>query len=169
MATMEPAPLGPPPDAEASRASGDEDVESREKAEAIRSLAQDESFDDPPPKPKTTGAKGQSNAQSSDVKPWGRGRMHMPTIHRLRLDAAGAALAGTATSTGFSVNLAGRKVMESAAAIQRRDRRIARVKIKNSGTGAAVSFVFRGEVPSYRVRLRKDFVEFLISAPDKSR
>jgi hypothetical protein len=55
--------------------------------------------------------------------------------------------------------------MESGRAIQRRDKRIVQVKTSNQAAGAQVSFQFRGKVPAYRVRLRKDFAEFLISAP----
>jgi hypothetical protein len=56
--------------------------------------------------------------------------------------------------------------MEAGKYIQKRDDRIARVRTNNGASGAQVSFQFRDGVPAYRVRLRKDFVEFLISAPD---
>ena len=49
----------------------------------------------------------------ADVKPWGRGRMHLPTIHKLRLDAAGASVSGSINDSGFTVVVPGRKVMES--------------------------------------------------------
>ena len=62
----------------------------------------------------------------------------------------------------------GRKVMESASGIQKRDKRIARVRTDNGSGGAQISFQFKDGVPGYRVRLRKDYVEFLISAPVKS-
>jgi hypothetical protein len=56
--------------------------------------------------------------------------------------------------------------LESGRAIQRRDKRIVQVKTSNQAAGAQVSFQFRDGVPAYRVRLREDSVEFLISAPD---
>jgi len=91
--------------------------------------------------------------------------MHLPTIHKLRLDAPGAALSGAVNPTGFTVVIPGRKVMESGRAIQRRDSRIAQIKTSNHESGAQVTFQFRGTVPAYRVRLKKDFAEILISAP----
>jgi hypothetical protein len=69
-------------------------------------------------------------------------------------------------ATGFTVVVPGRKVLESGRAIQRRDKRIVQVKTSNQAAGAQVSFQFRDGVPAYRVRLREDSVEFLISAPD---
>ncbi len=147
MATMEPAPLGPAPEPE--------DEEAREKAAAAASVED------------ATWSNNDSKAKSdpSDVKPWGRGRMHLPTIHKLRLDAPGGAISGAVNATGFTVVVPGRKVMESGRSIQRRDKRIAQVKTSNTASGAQITFQFRGKVPSYRVRLRKDFAEFLISAP----
>jgi hypothetical protein len=58
-----------------------------------------------------------------------------------------------------------RKVMEAAAGIAKRDERIARIRATNTPGGAQVSIRFKGAVPPYRVRLRKDYLEFLISAP----
>lgn len=101
-------------------------------------------------------------------KPWGRGRLYLPTIHRIRLDGAGVALSGAVNSDGFTVVVSGRKVMESGKAIQKRDKRIVAVKADNEGPNAKIRFEFRGPVPPYRVRLRQDFVEFLISAPEET-
>jgi hypothetical protein len=143
MATLEPAPLGAAPDPE--------DEEAHEKAAAAASVED---------------ATWSSEAKPSDVKPWGRGRMHLPTIHKLRLDAPGGDIKGAVNATGFTVVVPGRKVLESGRAIQRRDKRIVQVKTSNQAAGAQVSFQFRDGVPAYRVRLREDSVEFLISAPD---
>ena len=93
--------------------------------------------------------------------------MHLPTIHKLRLDAAGASVSGSINDSGFTVVVPGRKVMESGRAIQRRDDRIVQVKTSNTAAGAQITFQFRGKVPAYRVRLRNDFAEFLISAPEE--
>ena len=90
--------------------------------------------------------------------------MDTPTIHRLRLDGPGAAIQGAITPTGFSVVIPGRKVMETGSVIEKRDQRIAKVRIKNATSGAHVSFQFKDGVPGYRVRLRRDYVEFLVSA-----
>jgi hypothetical protein len=108
-----------------------------------------------------------SAEKPAEVKPWGRGRLHLPTIHRIRLDGTGAQLSGAVEPNGFVVVIPGRKAMESGRSIQKRDKRIAAVTASNTETGAKLRFQFRGPVPPYRVRLRKDFVEFLISAPEE--
>jgi hypothetical protein len=143
MATSEPAPLADAPDtATAERL-------------AAAAAAPDEAWEDEAPK-----------ETASAVKPWGRGKLHLPTIHRIRLDSAGAQLAGAIESTGFTIVVPGRKAMESGRNIEKRDKRIAQVKASNTDRGASISFKFRGKVPAYRVRLNKDFIEFLISAPE---
>lgn len=154
MATMEPAPLEP------ELAPADE--EAAEKAAAAAAV-DDAAW--PEEAPAAAAAAPQVNP--ADVKPWGRGRMHLPTIHKLRLDAAGASVSGSINDSGFTVVVPGRKVMESGRAIQRRDDRIVQVKTSNTAAGAQITFQFRGKVPAYRVRLRNDFAEFLISAPEE--
>ena len=150
LATMEPAPLGEAPDPE--------DEEAAEKAAAAAAVEDATWSDDSAPKSAAVDPK--------DVKPWGRGRMHLPTIHKLRLDAPGSSISGSVNATGFTVVIPGRKVMESGRAIQRRDKRIAQVKTSNTAQGAQLTFQFRDKVPPYRVRLRNDFAEILISAPE---
>lgn len=108
---------------------------------------------------------GPPRAKPAEVAPWGRGKLHLPTIHRVRLDGAGTELAGAAEGSGFTVVVPGRKAMESGRAIEKRDKRIIQAKASNTARGASIHFEFRGPVPAYRVRLREEFVEFLISAP----
>jgi hypothetical protein len=153
MATMEPAPLGAAPE-EGAEAEGDKGEEAAEKA-AASAAADDESF----------GEDGDKPAQPGDVPPWGNGKLDSPTVYRLRLDKPGTAIQGAINPTGFTVNLPGVKVMESPKAIMERDSRIARVKTKNSSSGAEISFQFKDGIPGYKVRLRKDYVEFFISNP----
>lgn len=136
MATTELAPLGDLP-------------------EAVDDTApvEDESWDDA------------KKVDPSSVPPWGNGKVNTPTIHRLRLDKPGGAIQGAITATGFTVVIPGRKVMEQGGPIAKRDSRIARVSTKNNDKGAHITFKFKTGTPGYKVRLRKDFVEFLISAP----
>ena len=158
MATMEPAPLAPPP--------ADDSIEAQERAEAKASVSPpvaDETFSDEEDKP----AKDKRSKKPEDVAPWGRGKVLNPVIHRLRLDAAGDALQGSLQPTGFTVVVPNRKVMEQGAAIARRDPRIARVRTVNTPNGAQITFQFKDGVPAYKTRLRRDFVEFLIGAPEK--
>jgi PilZ domain-containing protein len=122
-----------------------------------RTKVADQSFDDfSPPKPR---------ARREAPTEFASGRLHLPIVYRLRLDQPGEKLRGERTSTGFDVVIPGRKVMESGAGIAARDRRIAKVVTQNGGEGTRVSFRFRRDVPPFKVRLRKDFVEFFISAP----
>jgi hypothetical protein len=95
--------------------------------------------------------------------------MHLPVIHRLRLDAAGTTLQGNKTDTGFSVLLPGRKVMENGASISNRDDRIVDVRVNNTPAGGKITFRFRGEAPGYKARLRKDYVEFFVNSPAKKK
>lgn len=97
---------------------------------------------------------------------FGRGKLNLPTVHRIRLDGAGSELVGSVEGKGFSVVIPGRKAMETGRAIEKRDRRILHVKSSNTAEGARIFFEFRGPVPPYKVRLKNDFVEFLISAPE---
>jgi hypothetical protein len=165
MATAEPAPLGPPPTAE-SRA-----VEAAELAAAKASEpagAEDEEFVD---EPASKSAKKASDKPSKDTKPedvpaFGRGKMHLPTIHRIRLDGPGAAINGAVDPMGFTVLIPNRKLMEQGGGIAKRDTRFARVRTTNTPGGAQVRIAFKSTVPAYRVRLRQDYVELLISADE---
>lgn len=152
MATMEPAPLEP---------SSEEDEEARERAAAAAAV-DDETWQESKQAPKSA----QTSDKPQSVKPWGRGRLHLPTIHRIRLDKPGADIQGAIQPNGFTIVVPGRKAMESGKSIARRDQRILAVNTSNTAAGAQVTFKFRGGVPPYRVRLRKDFVEFLVSAPE---
>jgi hypothetical protein len=143
MATLEPAPLEPPPD----------DIERAEE-----SSASDETFDD---------GEAAKSKNPKDVKPWGNGRLVLPFVHRLKLDGPGAGLQGHKRPTGFSVFIPGSKVVGSGRTIARRDDRIAEVRTENESGGARVTFVFRGNIPAYKVRLKGDDVEFFISSPAK--
>ncbi len=130
------------------------DLAEAEKRSAAAAV-EDQSWDD-----------AEAEVQEPQDAPWGKGRLYLPTIHRIRLDGVGASLAGAVNPDGFTVVVPGRKAMESGKTIQKRDKRIALVSTSNGAQGATVKFEFRGAVPPYRVRLRQDFVEFLISAPE---
>jgi hypothetical protein len=84
-------------------------------------------------------------------------------IYRLRLDDVGGTLRGERTATGFEINIPGRRLLDSGANITRRDPRIAKVSTHNTSQGTRVSVRFRETIPGYKVRLRKDVLEFWIS------
>jgi PilZ domain-containing protein len=173
MATMEPAPLAPPP-------GSPEAIEAEEKSAAkanatgapvVASAADegfsDESSDGAAEKADAKASKGDDKDAKTDGTPWGHGKLHSPTIYRLRLDGPGGKLQGALLPTGFTVLVSGHKVMEQGAGITKRDNRIASVHTLNRTAGAEVAFKFRGDsVPAYRVRLRRDYIEFMISEND---
>jgi hypothetical protein len=159
MATMEPAPLGAAPggDEDGEDADDPKNAEAKEKA-AASAAVEDEVFGDADEKQTPAGS----------TAPWGRGKLSDPVVHRLRLDKAGSALQGAVNATGFTVVIPGAKVMESPDGIMKRDSRIARVRTKNGSSGAEISFQFKDGIPGYKVRLKKDTVEFLLSSPSKT-
>ena len=139
-----------------------DDEDSSEEAPATeRALARtkvaDQAFED--------SARSKARPKVDVSTEFGHGRLHLPIVYRLRLDQPGASLRGERTPTGFDVIIPGRKTMESGKAISSRDDRIAKVRTQNGADGTRVSFRFRGSIPPYKVRLRKDFVEFFISSP----
>ncbi|HWP09748.1 MAG TPA: PilZ domain-containing protein [Polyangiaceae bacterium] len=171
LATVEPAPLGPPPSGESKGIEAAEQSAAKASAPAI---AADEEFPEPIEHVDGSkkGADGKpldaKNLRPEDVPAWGKGKLHMPTIHRLRLDGPGAELRGVSDATGFTVLVPKRKVMEEGGPIAKRDPRIGRARTTNTPGGAQVRITFRETLPSYRVRLRRDYVEILISAPEES-
>jgi hypothetical protein len=171
LATMEPAPLGPPPTAEGK---GIEAAELSAAKAVAPQAAVDEEF--PDPIEHVDGSKRGADAKSADgketrpedVPAWGKGKMHMPTVHRLRLDGPGSALQGVSDATGFTVLVPGRKLMEHGDAITKRDPRVGRARTTNTPGGAQLRITFHDSLPAYRVRLRRDYIEVLISAPEET-
>lgn len=131
-------------------------------AVAYEDQAPDQEFEEAPAvvQPEKSG-----EMKPEDVKPWVTGKLHLPTVHRLRLNAPGAALKGFSKNGGFSILIPDRKVTDNPKAIVKRDDRIKSVTADSSPEGAVITFKFRGPVPSHKVRLRNDYVEFFISAP----
>ncbi|MEI9937825.1 MAG: PilZ domain-containing protein [Pseudomonadota bacterium] len=172
MATMEPAPLAPPPGSpEAVEAQEKADAKSNLSSAPISAAAADEGFadessdddksDGKSSKDKDDKIKGEKSSKT-DTTPWGHGKLHSPTIYRLRLDAPGGKLQGALLPTGFTVLVPGHKIMEQGASIAKRDNRISSVHTSNRTEGAEVAFRFRDSIPAYRVRLRRDYMEVLI-------
>ncbi|HEX4340413.1 MAG TPA: PilZ domain-containing protein [Polyangiaceae bacterium] len=168
MATLEPAPLGPSPDeigASSVSPAPHATEERMDDEDEPHASAHDEVFDDASPKKSSSDADS-AEAKAEAVKPWGTGKLHLPVVHRIKLDRPGIALEGKKEMGGFSVELPGRRVVDGGSSIPKRDDRIAEVRTKNGPTGARVTFVFRSKIPTYKVRLRKNYVEFFISSPD---
>ncbi|HEX5098237.1 MAG TPA: PilZ domain-containing protein [Polyangiaceae bacterium] len=169
MATAEPAPLGPPPTPEAKAV---EQAELASAKAAEPAGAEDEEFVDEPSsksaKKDAKDAKGSTDTKPEDVAAWGRGKMHLPTIYRIRLDGPGSAIHGAVDPMGFTVLIPSRKLMEHGDGLAKRDARFARVRTTNTPGGAQVRIAFKSSVPAYRVRLRRDYIELLVSAPEES-
>lgn len=113
--------------------------------------------------PPSAPARREPAAQAGSAE-FSRGKLHLPVIHRLRLDGAASRVVGEPTSSGFNVVIPGRKVLESGADIGKRDRRISRVATRNAGGNAKIAFDFKGTIPAYKIRVRQDFVEIFISS-----
>ncbi|MEO8183555.1 MAG: hypothetical protein ABI895_32380, partial [Deltaproteobacteria bacterium] len=111
------------------------------------------------------GVNGSTRApgSGSNGDEFGQGRLQRPVIYRLRLDDVGGTLRGERTATGFEISVPGRRLLDSGASITRRDPRIAKISTQNGSQGTRVSFRFRETIPAYKVRLRKDVLEFWIS------
>jgi len=168
------APLPAAPTAEALRAAPAEPVASAAPVSSVSALRASSALDDAA----SAADSSDSSARSSEGMPgssrgssaslnadeFGQGRLHLPVIYRLRLDDAGGMLRGERTPTGFEITIPGRRMLDSGASITRRDPRIAKVSTHNNAQGTRVSFRFRETIPAYKVRIRKDIVEFWISS-----
>ncbi len=164
MATLEPAPLGTPP--AASGTMSPSTVAEREMAAAKAATAQvaagtEESSEEP------SQSSEEPATKPEDVAPWGKGKMHDPVIYRVKLDGAGDAIKGTPLSNGFSIIVPKRKAEESPKGFAKQDSRIEKVSAANGDSGVKIIWRFKDEPPGYRVRLRKNNVEFLISSKSK--
>ncbi|HEV8548458.1 MAG TPA: PilZ domain-containing protein [Polyangiaceae bacterium] len=170
LATVEPAPLGPAPTGDTKSL---EFLEQNAAKAAAPPTAGDEEFADPiehvdASKKSADGKTADGKAlKPEDVPAWGKGKLHTPTIHRLRLDGPGTELRGVSDATGFTVLVPGRKVMEEGTSITKRDPRVGRARTTNIPGGAQVRITFRESLPAYRVRLRRDYIELLFSAPEE--
>lgn len=166
MATMEPAPLAPPPGSpEAVEAQERADAKSNLAGAPISNAAADEAFSDESSDDNGSDKSSKDdkkNEKKTDTTPWGHGKLRSPTIYRLRLDGPGGKLQGALLPTGFTVLVPNHKVMEQGGGIAKRDNRISSVRTSNRTEGAEVSFRFRDSIPAYRVRLRRDYMEILI-------
>jgi hypothetical protein len=161
MTTMEPAPAT----SVASTIASVNPIAARELALAkmtsqlpVQAVASEEPSREPSEEPEPPAIKPE------DVPPWGKGKVREPTLYRIKLDAPGEAIRGQSTARGFQVIVPGRKSLESPRGFAKRDSRISRVSANNGSEGAKFVWQFQGEVPPYRVRFRKDAIEFLISA-----
>lgn len=101
-------------------------------------------------------------AQTSRV--FARGRLHLPVVHRLRLDRPGHALVGKVTPLGFEVFIPDRQLVDPADAIAARDQRVTHVIARREAGGTRLLVRFAGSAPAFKVRLRESRLEVLLSA-----
>jgi hypothetical protein len=161
MATLEPAPLIAPPGATTTSS-----VAEREKAAAKAASNADvaSGTENASEEPSDTDKGDGSATKPEDVAPWGKGKMRDPVIYRVKLDGPGTAIQGRTFSKGFSVIIPNRKTLESPAGYAKQDKRLEKVSAANADFGVKILWRFKDEIPGYRVRLRKNTVEFLISS-----
>lgn len=93
-----------------------------------------------------------------------RGRLHLPVVHRLRLDRPGHALVGTVTPSGFEVLIAERQLVDPADTLAARDQRVTHAIARQEEGGTRLILRFRGAPPPFKVRLRESRLEVLLSA-----
>lgn len=159
MATLEPAPLLDPPATTPASLAG---VAAREMAAAKSANVAVAAGSDTSEEPDSD--KNDEVSKPEDVAPWGKGKMRDPIIYRVKLDGPGLAIQGHSFSKGFSVVIPKRKVLESPAGYAKQDKRLEKVTAANGDDGVKLVWRFKDEIPGYRVRLRKNTVEFLISS-----
>ncbi len=171
MATLEPAPLGPAPDEIAAAAPKPAHATEERMDDDEPKSSKDEAFSDSSSKDDDKAEKSEksADAKAESVSPWGQGKLHLPIVHRIKLDRPGAAIEGKHEAAGFSIVIPDRKVEGSGLSITKRDDRISDVRFKNGPSGARITFVFRSRVPGYKVRLRKSYVEVLVSSPGSAK
>jgi hypothetical protein len=165
MATLEPAPLGSAPAPAANPLPNG--VAEREMAAAKAATAQVAAGTEEASEEPSDSASGEPAAKPEDVTPWGKGKMHDPVIFRVKLDGPANAIKGKSLSKGFSVIIPKRKAEESPKGYAKQDNRIEKVSAANGDDGVKILWIFKDEIPGYRVRLRKNTVEFLISSKSK--
>lgn len=159
MATLEPAPLNAPPGTSAMNPMAAQEMAAAKAATAAVAPGTESASEEPNDTDKSDG----SATKPEDVAPWGKGKMRDPVIYRVKLDGPGTAIQGKTFSKGFSVIIPNRKAMESPKGYVKQDARLEKVSAANGDSGVKVLWRFKDEIPGYRVRLRKDTVEFLIS------
>ncbi len=110
-----------------------------------------------------TGAPVASKPAPKLTPVFSRGRLRLPIIHRIRLDAPADGLRGRATPTGFVVDVPGRRALDSGKSIVRRDPRVAKVTTEQTEAGARITLRFQRAIVPYKVRLKQQYVEVFIS------
>ncbi len=161
MATLEPAPLIPPPGTSAMNPMAAQEMAAAKAATAAVAPGTEFASEEPSDTDKSDGS---SATKPEDVAPWGKGKMRDPVIYRVKLDGPGTAIQGKTFSKGFSVIIPHRKAMESPKGYAKQDARVELVSAANGDSGVKLLWRFKDAIPGYRVRLRKDTVEFLISS-----
>jgi hypothetical protein len=167
MATLEPAPLGsapPPAGAPLPNAIAEHEMAAAKAATAQVAAGNEEASEEPT---ESGSSSEEPGAKPEDVAPWGKGKMHDPVIFRVKLDGPANAIKGKSLSKGFSVIIPKRKAEESPKGYAKQDSRIDKVSAANGDNGVKILWLFKDEIPGYRVRLRKNSVEFLISSKTK--
>jgi hypothetical protein len=165
MATLEPAPLGSAP----APAGGPlpNAIAEREMAAAKSATAQVAAGSEEASEEPNESGSEEPAAKPEDVAPWGKGKMHDPVIFKVKLDGPANAIKGKSLTRGFSVIIPKRKAEESPKGYAKQDNRIDKVSAANGDNGVKILWLFKDEIPGYRVRLRKNTVEFLISSKTK--
>jgi hypothetical protein len=108
-----------------------------------------------------------AGAPGADGKlvPFTHGTVTNGNVLHLKMDGKIDRLQGAAQPTGFTVVLPKRRGVEAAAALLRKDPRIAEVHLNNQPTGAEISMTFKDGVPAYIIRAKGDTLEMILGRP----
>ncbi len=132
-------------------------------AESANDGADDTSDDDSDSK---SGSSSGDKSSAPGTKHFARGKLHNPIVMGLRMVGSIKSVHGAPTATGFVVHVKGTHSKEPAAALRKRDPRIASIKVVNTDSGSDLSVQFRDGVPSYAVRAKGATLEIALGRGD---
>lgn len=101
------------------------------------------------------------------ARPFGRGKIERGKAFRLKMDGPIEDIQGAQLPEGFSVTMPQRRSLEGAATLFKSDPRVSKAKVDNTSHGAELEVTFKDGTPGYVVRARGDYLEIVLSNPEK--
>ncbi|MFO0659455.1 MAG: hypothetical protein U0165_06450 [Polyangiaceae bacterium] len=114
--------------------------------------------------PPGSGDDGEGGGDAGDEKSpggttFGRGNVVKPRTIRLKMDAPITEIRGAVEGTTVKLSLPGRRNIEPALPLLKRDHRIAAIKAVPGADGVEVSITFKEKVPAFLARANKKMLE----------
>jgi hypothetical protein len=120
--------------------------------------------------PVEEGDEGDDKADADDAKlarEWGDGEVsHAKTI-KVKMDGPVAGLRGEEIEGGFVIKVPGRKSTLSNPSLAGKDKRLAAFDVVNRDDGAEITVKFKGDVPAYLAKVKRDRVEIALTGEAK--